>query len=143
MTPAADTSTFRLRLRTFAKSHFKSLRGLAEAADVNYSQLAEYDDASLPNGDTLRKLSAVGMNAHWLLTGEGTARQTASAATSLPATVTAEPRLPSYQVDPAIAEAMQTAPILDAGDAVARLRTLHSATAEVIEWMERQIKAEG
>lgn len=60
------------RLRSFAKETGRTLTYLAEQAEVNYVQLSQYCDSSLPGGAVLRKLEEnAGLSASWWLCGNG------------------------------------------------------------------------
>lgn len=66
----------------FIQAHDESGLGqsvLAKAVGVSQSQISEWRDGTIPRGEALLRLpAALGVNGHWLLTGNGPKREAAS-----------------------------------------------------------------
>lgn len=59
------------RLEIFRKSNFSTKKKLAEALDISYEHLYQYlSDKKKPGSEILSKLSELGCNIDWLLTGQ-------------------------------------------------------------------------
>lgn len=63
------------RLKEFGLERFSTLKEFAEALDMSYPNLYHYlSDKHEPGTPILLKLSELGCDINWLLTGEGNAR---------------------------------------------------------------------
>ncbi|MCB0713804.1 MAG: helix-turn-helix transcriptional regulator [Ignavibacteriae bacterium] len=61
------------RLKIFAKKRYGSTRSLAEACDINETQLSRYvNNINEPSFAVLMKLKEAGLSIDWLMSGNGT-----------------------------------------------------------------------
>ena len=69
---SVEPETVGSRLREFAKSRFKTLTAFGEAVGLAPSRVSDYvNDRNSPNPEQLQRFAEVGLNIHWLLTGDG------------------------------------------------------------------------
>lgn len=60
------------RLKLYARSRWKTQARLAAALGLKDSQVSDWINDRFPPGtDNLVRLAGVGLNVHWLLTGDG------------------------------------------------------------------------
>jgi hypothetical protein len=82
------------RLREFIRVCFKdSIPEFAKTVGIKYQQAERYctdnpDRQTMPGGEVLMKFAQVGLNVHWLLTGEGAMFAANEAGTRLYRTLT-------------------------------------------------------
>lgn len=60
------------RIKQFASAKYQSQTGLAKALNLSVQTLSGYtNNRAFPNQDFFSKISNLGCNVHWLITGEG------------------------------------------------------------------------
>jgi hypothetical protein len=64
--------TFGLRLKWFARERFGSLKALADAVEIDYTQMSKYATGETkPRFEALEKLLGVGLSLDWAVGGRG------------------------------------------------------------------------
>jgi len=76
-----DRESIGARLRRTRQARSQSQRAFAEAMDMPLPSYRDYEGGKrMPGGEALRRLAGVGIDTHWLLTGEDLAAPTAGPA---------------------------------------------------------------
>lgn len=122
------------RLRAAIEEKYKTIQAFSRAADVPYRTIYQYlSGTRLPGADALVKICAhLGLNIHWLLTGEGEQY----------AVLSARPEAASLSIQGQVPEqgSVQTGPMVDEAGELAHWKHRTEAAEHRVAELERDLK---